>query len=77
MKKMVEVRNAVYAANLDKKKLENELSQRLRFAIETELNEINKQFGSMPKSINVEMISTRVIGSENDNFILNTVEVHI
>ena len=74
---MVEVRNAVYAANLDKKKLENELSQRLRFTIETELNEINKQFGAMPKSINVEMISTRVIGSENDNFILNTVEVHI
>jgi len=82
MNNIIEIRNAIYIANSDKKKLEDELSKRLRFVIEAELNEIKKQFGSMPKKISVEMINSQIINhqtvdSDNDNFILELVEVKI
>lgn len=72
-----EINDQLNKINLEKRRIEDVLSSRMTTIIEKEIQSINEEYGASPKSIEVEFINSRSVGSFCDTYILREVRVKI
>jgi len=72
-----EIYDSLNQINLEKRKLEDELSRRMKAIIVEEIRMINLEFGASPKSINVEFVNVSAIRQHSDHYMLQEVIVKI
>ena len=77
MKTIKQIRIEKALLNLEKTKLEHELSKELTMIINTFLDKVQKEHDAGVKHIGVEFMNARTVGSTCDHYIMQQVLVTI